>query len=129
VLFRSAHLNIPMMANFVKNFQPKYGDYPPDYAVTGYDAVYALKQGIEKARSIDTEKVSKAMSGMTINTCRGQLSFRKIDNQLGCQSYIGKVGDDPRYPFPIFQDLMVFTGPETWRPESEILEARSAEKK
>jgi branched-chain amino acid transport system substrate-binding protein len=124
-----AHMNVPMMANFVKNYQAKYGEYPSDWAVMGYDAVYALKQGIEKARSIDTEKVSKAMSGMNINTCRGQLSFRKIDNQLNCPSYLGVVGDDPKYPFPILKDLLVFSGTDSSRPEAEILDARSKEKK
>ena len=38
-----------MMANFVKNFKAKNDRYPSDWAVMEYDAVYALKQGIEKA--------------------------------------------------------------------------------
>ena len=45
-----AHLDVPMMADFVKNFKAKYDRYPSDWAVMEYDAVYALKQGIEKAR-------------------------------------------------------------------------------
>jgi len=41
-----AHMDVPMMANFVKNFRAKYNRYPSDWAVMEYDAVYALKQGI-----------------------------------------------------------------------------------
>lgn len=124
-----AHLDVPMMANFVKNFKAKYDRYPSDWAVMEYDAVYALKQGIEKAKSIDTEKVKDAMKGMKIETTRGNLHFREIDNQLSCSSYIGVVADDPKYPFPIYHDLVEIKGPDSWAPEAEIIEARKAEKK
>jgi branched-chain amino acid transport system substrate-binding protein len=115
-----AHMDIPMMANFVKNYQAKYKQYPSDWAVMEYDAVYVLKQGVEKAQSIDIEKVKNALKGMTVDTTRGKLHFRKIDNMLNCQSYIGIIADDPKYPFPIYKDLLIITGEESWRPESEI---------
>jgi branched-chain amino acid transport system substrate-binding protein len=124
-----AHLDIPMMANFVKNFKAKNNRYPSDWAVMEYDAVYVLKQGIEKAGSINTEKVLEALKGAKVDTCRGNLFFRTIDNQLSCSSYIGVVADDPKYPFPIYHDLVEVKGPDSWRPEAEILEARSKEKK
>jgi branched-chain amino acid transport system substrate-binding protein len=90
-----------------------------------YDAVYVLKQGIEKAGSTDTDNVKDALKGATVDTTRGQLYFRKIDNQLSCSSYIGVVADDPAYPFPIYHDLVEVKGPDSWRPEAEIVEARS----
>lgn len=124
-----AHLDVPMMANFVKDFRAKNDRYPSDWAVMEYDAVYALKQGIEKAGSIDTEKVKDALKGMTIETTRGRLYFRQIDNQLSCSSYLGVVADDPGYPFPIYHDLIEVKGPDSWRPEDEITAARKAEKK
>jgi branched-chain amino acid transport system substrate-binding protein len=124
-----AHMDIPMMANFVKNFRAKNDRYPSDWAVMEYDAVYALKQGIEKAGSIDTEKVKDALKGMTIETTRGRLTFRQIDNQVSCSSYLGVVADDPKYPFPIYHDLIEVKGPDSWRPENEIIAARKAEKK
>ena len=123
-----AHLDVPMMADFVKNFRAKYDRYPSDWAVMEYDAVYVLKQGIEKATSIDSEKVKDALKSATVDTTRGKLSFREIDNQLSCSSYIGVVADDPAYPFPIYHDLVEVKGPDSWRPEAEILEARSKEK-
>ena len=120
-----AHLDVPMMANFVKSFKAKYDRYPSDWAVMEYDAVYVLKQGIEKAGSIDTDKVKDALKGASVDTTRGRLSFRKIDNQLNCSSYIGVVADDPKYPFPIYHDLVEIKGPDSWRPEEEITAARS----
>ena len=120
-----AHLDVPMMADFVKSFRAKYDRYPSDWAVMEYDAVYVLKQGVEKAASIDTEKVKDALKGATVDTTRGRLYFRKIDNQLSCSSYIGVVADDPKYPFPIYHDVVEVKGPDSWRPEEEIVAARS----
>jgi len=120
-----AHLDVPMMANFVESFKAKYSRYPSDWAVMEYDAVYVLKQGVEKAGSIDTEKVKDALKGATVDTTRGRLYFRKIDNQLSCSSYIGVVADDPKYPFPIYHDVVEVKGPDSWRPEEEIVAARS----
>lgn len=121
-----AHMDIPMMADLVKNYRAKYDKYPSDWAVLSYDAVYALKQGIEKANSIDTEKVKDAMKGLTVNLTRGKLTFRTIDNQLSCSSYTGTIADDPKYPFPIYKDIIEIKGSESERPESEILDARKA---
>ena len=119
-----AHMDVPMMAGLVKNYKTRYDRFPTDWAVMSYDGVYALKQGIEKAGSIDIEKVKTVMSGMTIDTTRGRLSFRKIDNQLGCSAYFGRVADDSRYPVPIYHDLLEIKGSEIWRPEAEIRAAR-----
>ncbi len=124
-----AHMDVPMMANFVKNYRAKYNKYPSDWAVMGYDAVYVLKQGIEKARKIDSDAVKDALRGMKVDTTRGKLSFRTVDNQLDTSSYFGVVADDPKYPFPIFHDLIEVKGHDSWRPEAEILDARKAEEK
>jgi len=123
-----AHMDVPMMANFVKNFKAKNNRYPSDWAVMEYDAVYVLKQGIEKAGSIDTEKVKDALKKATVDTTRGRLFFRGIDNQLSCSSYIGVVADDPKYPFPIYHDVVEVKGPDSWRPEAEIVAARMKKK-
>ena len=114
-----------MMAKFVSAYREKYGRYPSDWAVMAYDGVYALKQGIEKAGSIDTETVKDAMKGLTIDTTRGRLYFREIDNQLRCSAYFGRIADDPNYPFPIYHDLLELKAPDNWRPEEEIVAARA----
>ena len=119
-----AHLDVAMMTNFVKNYRAKFDRYPSDWAVLLYDAVYALKQGIEKADSINIETVKDAMKGMTIETTRGRLFFREIDNQLSCSAYFGRVADLPDYPFPIYDDLLELKGEDIWRAEAEIQAAR-----
>jgi branched-chain amino acid transport system substrate-binding protein len=125
-----AHMDNPVMAGFVQAFRSKYGRYPSDWAVMEYDAVHALRQGIEKAGTIDSDKVKDTMAGSKIVTTRGELSFRKIDNQLSCSSYLGRVRDDPdgKIPFPIYYPLWIIKGPDSWRPEAEIEAARAAKK-
>ncbi len=119
-----AHLDVPMMAKLVDTYKAKLDTYPSDWAAMAYDGVYALKQGVEKAGSIDAEKVKDAMKGMTIDTTRGKLFFRTIDNQLSCSTYFGRVADDPKYPFPVYHDLLELKAPDNWRPEAEIKAAR-----
>jgi branched-chain amino acid transport system substrate-binding protein len=119
-----AHLDVSMMTDFVKNYRTKFDRYPSDWAVLLYDAVVALKQGIEKAGSIETERVKDAMKGMTIDTTRGRLFFREIDNQLSCSAYFGRVADDPDFSFPTYHDLLELKAADIWRAEAEILSAR-----
>ncbi|MEA1970359.1 MAG: ABC transporter substrate-binding protein [Thermodesulfobacteriota bacterium] len=119
-----AHMDVMRMSNFVENFKARYGRYPSDWAVLEYDALYALKQGIDAAGSIESKKVKDAMRGLTIKTTRGSLTFRKIDNQLDCPSYVGMLGRDPQYPFPVYQNMIIVKGSESWRPEEEIREFR-----
>lgn len=120
-----AHKDSPMMKKFVNNYRKKYNKYPTDWAVLEYDAVYALKQGIEKAQSIDPDKIKNALSGLKIDTTRGAFSFRKIDHQLNCPSYFGVIQDSPEYPFPILKELVIVSGKDSMRTEEEIINIRN----
>lgn len=120
-----AHPDVPMMQRFVQAYRARHGgSYPSDWAVMSYDGVHAVRQGVEKAGTVDSERVKDAMRGLAIETTRGRLSFREIDNQLGASAYFGRVVDDPRFDFPVYADLVEFKGPDIWRPEEEIREAR-----
>ena len=120
-----AHMDNPAMVGFVENYRAKFGRYPSDWAVLLYDAVHILRQGAEKAGGIETENVRTAMKGMAVETTRGRFTFRRIDNQLSCSAYFGRVADDPKYPFPIYHDLQVLNGENIWRSEEEIKTARA----
>lgn len=119
-----AHLDVPMMRALVDTYQSRFGRWPTDWAVMSYDAVYALKQGIEKAGSTDSDKVKDVLKEASIETTRGRLAFRAIDNQLAVPAYFGRVAVDPDYDFPIYHDLTVFPAEKIWRAEAEIRAAR-----
>lgn len=114
-----------MMAAFVERYRARYDQYPTDWAVMSYDGVMALKQGVEAAGSLDPEFVKDAMRGLEIETTRGRLFFRPIDNQLSASAYFGRIADDPKYPFPVYADLVELKADAIWRPEAEIRAARA----
>lgn len=123
----AGHLHEPVMQHLIRLYQAKRpGRYPSDWVMLNYDAVMTLKQGVDKANSIDTEAVKDALKGMTISTCRGSLTFRAIDNQLDCPVYLGVIGLDPAYPFPMYTNLQVLAGGDLMRPVAEVIEARRA---
>lgn len=120
-----AHLDNPIMEQFASNYKSNFRHYPSDWAVLEYDAVYALKQGIEAANSLDNEKISNVMSSLKVKTTRGNLQFRPIDNQLNCPSYFGVIADSKDYKFPILKDLQLISGEESMRSEEEIKALRN----
>jgi branched-chain amino acid transport system substrate-binding protein len=120
-----AHMDQPLMNAFVKAYRAKYEQYPTDWAVMSYDGVMALKQGVEAAQRIESELVKNALKNKTIETTRGPLTFRALDNQLSCSAYFGNVVDTPQFEIPVYDNLMEFKGPQIWRPEAEILAARN----
>lgn len=121
-----AHLDVPAMVSFVARYRERFGRYPSDWAVMSYDGVHALRQGAELADSIDIERIRAALTATTIDTTRGRLQFRAIDNQLSASAYFGRIADTPDYPFPVYVDLVELKGPDIWRPEAEILRARTS---
>ena len=126
-----AHMDKPIMKKYVKMFQGKFGkdDYPDDFACMYFDALNGLDQAATKAGSINTEAVRAALTGATIDTCRGKLTFRDCNNQLDAPSYVGEVVDTPDYPFPIFnpKTMVEVQGHEVWIPTCE--EVRKLQKK
>jgi branched-chain amino acid transport system substrate-binding protein len=126
-----AHMDNPMMQQYVKLYQAKFGkeDYPDDFSCMYFDSLNALDQAVTKARSTDNEAVRKAMTGMTVDTCRGKLGLRDCNNQLDAPSYVGEVVDVPQYPFPIFdpKTMILVKGTEVWIPSCD--EVRKMQKK
>ncbi len=114
------------MQKYIKMHRAKFGDdnYPDDWACMHYDAIYGLEQAINKAKSIETEAVVKALKGATLDTCRGKRTMRDCSNQLDVPSYVGEVWDSPDYPFPIYKPdtMIVVEGHDVWTPTCEAVE-------
>ena len=64
IQFRSGTLALKIVAALAASGLA--GAYPDGWAVQNYDAVYLLKAAIEKARTVDTDAVIKAIEGMPI---------------------------------------------------------------
>jgi branched-chain amino acid transport system substrate-binding protein len=74
------------------------------WAIMGYSAIYALAEAIKKANSTDSDKVSKAMAGLTFDTPVGKRTFDGTTHETAMGEYWGQMVKDDRYPFAVMKD-------------------------
>ncbi len=74
-----------------------------------------MKAAVEKARSMETDKVIAAMKGMQIRNPGGVRVFRAEDQQFIYNVPAGRVVADEKYPIPVLGDLRVFEAKEYYR--------------
>ncbi len=82
-----------------KSSKKANGAYPDSWAVQNYEAVYLLKAAVEKAKTIETDAVVKAIEGMTFEGLRQGFSIRALDHMGTVPCYQGTIAKDPKYPF------------------------------
>jgi branched-chain amino acid transport system substrate-binding protein len=80
-------------------------EYPSSWAVQGYIGMQFLTEAIKKAGSTDSDKVAKALLGLTIDTPIGKQTIREKDHQANRGQLYGKTAMDAKYPFPIMKPV------------------------
>jgi branched-chain amino acid transport system substrate-binding protein len=80
-------------------------EYPSSWAIQGYTGMQFLAEAIKKAGSTDSDKVSKALLGLTIDTPIGKQTIREKDHQANRGQLYGKTVMDPKYPFAIMKPV------------------------
>ena len=74
-------------------------------ARAGQPAAKRIEVAIKKAGSTDSDKVSKALIGLSVDTPVGKLTIREKDHQANRGQLYGKTVMDPKYPFPIMKPV------------------------
>ncbi|MCJ7686100.1 MAG: ABC transporter substrate-binding protein [Desulfobacteraceae bacterium] len=98
-------------------------------AASGYTTVYAMKAAIEKAGSLNTEKMVDALEGMVVNSVVGPVKIRACDHQAMWPFWVGKVVFNDKHPWPYISDPIALEPPEKgYRTCEEIEAARKATK-
>ena len=89
---------------FVKRYQDEYDELPSEWALLAYTAVQSWAQGVEEAGEFGGEVVSEALSGATVSTIRGDITFRECDHQAEVSEFIGELADKPhpKYGVPLW---------------------------
>jgi branched-chain amino acid transport system substrate-binding protein len=100
---------------FIERFRKRWARFPNYSAETTYSAVFIMKAAVEKARSMETEKVIAAMKGMRIRNPGGVRVFRSEDHQFIYTVPAGRVVADEKYPLPVLGDLRVFEAKDYYR--------------
>jgi branched-chain amino acid transport system substrate-binding protein len=80
-------------------------EYPSSWAIQGYIGMQFLVEAIKKANSTDSDKVSKALLGLSVDTPAGKLTIREKDHQANRGQLYGKTVKDAKYTFPIMKPV------------------------
>lgn len=80
-------------------------EYPSSWPITGYISMQFLVEAIRKAGSVESDKVSKALLGLSIDTPIGKQTIRAKDHQANRGQFWGKMKMDPKYPFAVMENV------------------------
>ena len=78
--------------------------YASGWAIMGYASILALTEGIKKAGSTKSDKVAKAMLGLSFDTPIGRLTFNEKTHETEMGEFWGQMVKDDRYPFAVMKN-------------------------
>lgn len=81
---------------FVDGFRKAYGKPPAAAAYLQYISFQALKAGIEKAKTTETNAVIKALEGLSFDSVVGPVTIRAFDHQGTSPLWLGKAAWDEK---------------------------------
>lgn len=81
----------PEHVKFFNAYYKRFGENPKMGSVVGYATFAAIIAAIQKAKSIDTEKLIAALRGLNFSTPFGPALFRAQDQQATMGAYVGKL--------------------------------------
>ena len=115
--------NTPHVADFVKRYAAaNKGEYPTARAWFGFATTHAIRLAVEKAKSLETAKVVKAMEGLVlppeIALQPGNVFYRPQDHQLMLGMFPGHVIQTGKYP-NLFDVSAIVPGEKIALPPSE----------
>jgi branched-chain amino acid transport system substrate-binding protein len=85
----------------VAEHQKRYKNPPDFFTAGGMSAGLAVVEALKKANSTDTEKLIAAMEGMSFDSPKGRMTFRKEDHQAMQSMYHFKIKVDPNVAWAI----------------------------
>ncbi|MEO8717171.1 MAG: substrate-binding domain-containing protein [Burkholderiales bacterium] len=80
----------------VAEHQKRFGSPPDFFTAGGFAAASAIVAGVTKAGGTDTEKLIAAMQGMSFETPKGTMTFRKEDHQALQSMYHWRMKKDQK---------------------------------
>ncbi|MSP66494.1 MAG: ABC transporter substrate-binding protein [Alphaproteobacteria bacterium] len=115
----------PKHKKFIDDYQAKYKETPKMGSLIGYVSIQAIAAMIQKAGSVDQDKLIVAMKGLTFDSVAGPVTFRDIDHQSTLGAWVGKTAvKDGK---PIMVDWRYTQGPQYSIPDEEIKKLRGKE--
>jgi branched-chain amino acid transport system substrate-binding protein len=81
----------PKHKAFVDAYRAKYNETPRLGSLLGYMIVHMIRDTIERAGSLDTEALIKALEDAKFETVVGPVTMRGLDNQSSMGAWVGKL--------------------------------------
>jgi branched-chain amino acid transport system substrate-binding protein len=95
----------PEHKKFIEDLKAfSHAKYGSGWSIVGYQAIYALAEGIKKAGNTKSDDVSKALAGLSFDTPVGKRSFSVKSHETFAPEYWGVMVKDPNYPFAIIKN-------------------------
>jgi len=93
---------VPQVKPFVDTYRKLYTQTPSARSWFGYVAMHTIAMGAAQAKSLDSEKVSKAIEGMKLppdlQLGPYPIEYRAGDHQLLITEFVGEVNGEGKYP-------------------------------
>jgi branched-chain amino acid transport system substrate-binding protein len=95
----------PAHKTFIENLK-KFGktQYASGWSIVGYQTIYALAAGIQKANSTNSDAVAKALPGLSWDTPVGKRSFSVASHETFAPEYWGEMVKEAAYPFAVIKN-------------------------
>ncbi len=99
----------------IKTHQEKYQEPPDIFTAGGFAAGVAIVEGLKKAGSTEAEALIQAMEGMSFETPKGTMTFRREDHQALQPMYVAEMVKDAAGK-PVLRLLQEMSAQETAPP-------------
>ena len=86
-------LDTPENKKFVAEFEAANKTQPDLYGADSYGVLFFYKAAVEKAKSVDTDKLREAMRGIQWATPQGMKTMRAGDHQAMQEMYAARVNN------------------------------------
>jgi len=96
----------------VAEHQKRYGQPPDFFTCGGMAAAVAIVEAIKKAGGTDTEKLIATMEGMSFDTPKGQMTFRKEDHQAMQDMFEFRIKKDQKSEWDLLELVRVIPASE-----------------
>jgi branched-chain amino acid transport system substrate-binding protein len=87
----------PIVVDWVKKYQAKYGSVPDALATLGYDAANLMMAAIDKAGTTDPDAVSKALETISYEAVSGKVTFDAQHNPIKSAAILYVTGGKVEY--------------------------------
>jgi len=78
-------------------------EYGSGWAIMGYMSIVAISEGIKKAGGTDSDKVAKALLGLTFDTPVGKRTINEKNHETETGEFWSEMVKDPKVPFAVMK--------------------------